>query len=70
MPEKVQFDDGTTAMEYTIQEIEEYAMQKFLEQSHRWKQELQAAEEPEVEIVDNREPKYTDPRTPNRYKRL
>jgi len=69
MPEKVHFDDGTTAIEYTIQEIEEFAMQKFLENSHRWKDELRAADEPPLLVVDKRLPKYADPRTPNRYKR-
>lgn len=49
MPERVIFEDGTSALEYTPQEIEEFAMKKFLEESHRWKKEYAASLESPID---------------------
>jgi hypothetical protein len=67
MPEIVHFTDGTSAIEYTIQEIEAYAMEQFLQNSHRWKTELRAGEMPD-KVVKRDLVKYSSRYTPNRYK--
>lgn len=69
MPIKVTLDDDREYLEYSIQEVEAARMNAFLHNSRRWQTELKSNDTPEPIVGDYRQPSYTDPRTPNRYKK-
>lgn len=69
MPIKVTLDDDREYLEYSIQEVEAARMNAFLRNSRRWQGELRSAELPPETSIPYRQPKYTDPRTPKRYRK-